>query len=389
MDRTRGAIAGKAGSIKRVRARLLIRTNAAWRRVSRILFPSIPDRFEPRSFPSAATRREAYHLSRYAQYLEALQASETDSAGTVQLSYSPIAKNIRRVGTALYENARRGRKTVIVAGNKKERERLMREGRGDWEPWLWSRIPRGQLHNVGTGTDDTALGWPCYFFPLIPELDGPPPAVQAPVWRGRIRTGRILEVAACTRYAFRLNQRMQDMVESHADKLGWPVDERVLGVHIRRGDASSEDLRKQNRPSFSLEAYLACADRLCTAHGIRTLYLSTESELELQRAKELRPRYRILHLEHDREIFPKISETPMFIEHLALQDPSVIEPIINSAVADLYFMMKSWAFVGTFNSEFSVCAWLLSTGDHGHMIPYVNLAGRSTLNMQQGNLLFR
>jgi hypothetical protein len=88
-------------------------------------------------------------------------------------------------------------------------------------------------------------------------------------------------------------------------------------------------------------------------------------------------------------VFPRINEASGFIETVAFEDPSVIEPLVHSAIADLWFLQRCRAFIGTFNSEFSVLAWLLCIGHHGHVVPYVNLAKRSDVEPWQGGLEFR
>ncbi len=157
-----------------------------------------------------------------------------------------------------------------------------------------------------------------------------------------------------------------------------PENEPMLGIHVRRGDAATTDLRRATRRSFLLEDYLSKADIICEQSDISVIYISTESEEEIERARRLRPQYRIFALHYDRSVFPRISETSTFIEDLALEDPTVIEPIIHSALSDLYFLQNCNAFIGTFNSEFSVLAWLLCIGTNGHLIPYINLHRRWT-----------
>jgi hypothetical protein len=173
-------------------------------------------------------------------------------------------------------------------------------------------------------------------------------------------------MAQCHDFAFRLASEVQATIESAKREMDWEPRRRTLGIHLRRGDVVA-------RKIFPLDAYLTQADRICERYDIDTIYLSTESQEEIEHAKELRPQYRWLALPHDRAIFPKQSETDRFIETRALEDPSVIEPIVESALADLYFLQHCDAFLGTFSSEFSLLAWLLCIGHKGCVVPYVNL----------------
>ncbi len=351
----------------------------------------MPDRLLPapmRLEAEAVVQRD--YSERFGRHLEWLQCRANAASDPVHLTFYPIAKNIRLVATALFRNVDRSRRTCIAPGNDGEEEDMRSEGGPPWKPWLWSRIPRGQLHNVEHEVDEAELAWPTYFLDIVrAEGEIEIPQRDRPDWRrGPLEKGRILRMAACARFAFRLNEHMRAVVSDWRERSGWDEEEPTLGIHLRRGDAATEDLEMQTRPSYSLEEYLADADILCNTYGIRTVYLSTESEAEIRRARELRPQYRFLSLAHDRSVFPNIADSSIFIEDLALSDHSVIEPIVNSAVADLWFLQNCNAFIGTFNSEFSVLAWLLCVGQNGFIVPYVNLAIRAELELFQGRLEF-
>jgi hypothetical protein len=163
--------------------------------------------------------------------------------------------------------------------------------------------------------------------------------------------------------------------------MGWERGRPMLGIHLRRGDAES-------RAYVGLATFLEQADVLCSRYDIDTIYLSTESIDEIERAKQLRPQYRFLYLQHDRAVFPKKEETELFIETRAFQDPSVIEPIVESALVELSLLQQSDAFIGTFDSEFSMLAWLLCIGHKDHLMPYVNMTPCRALAPTRGNLSF-
>ena len=59
-----------------------------------------------------------------------------------------------------------------------------------------------------------------------------------------------------------------------------------------------------------------------------------------------------------------------------------------SALADLYFLSRCRAFVGTFNSEFSMLGWLLCIGCNRHVVPYRDLTTFDRMRSFQGNLDF-
>ena len=163
-------------------------------------------------------------------------------------------------------------------------------------------------------------------------------------------------------------------------QMDWPDSKRlVLGIHIRRGDAASADSgggnpSKSTRKSFGLESYLQTADMMCERYGIRDIFLGTESRAEIERAIRLRPGYRFLTLDYDRSIFPDISNSSEFIEDLALDHPEFARELAVSAILDLAFFCECGAFIGAFNSEFSVLAWLLMVGSRGYLVPYISLS---------------
>lgn len=348
----------------------------------------------------ATADRQTAWSREFALFLERIQSVPQRSRRDAHLTWWPIARNVRAVATHLYRNSRRGVQTVIVAGNEEE-ERLLAtpkyqqfldpiDGRNLWKPWLWSRIPRGQLHNIGKDVDDAELAWPLYFSDLNTLSPGfvrsPPPRARPP--GTSVKNRKILGIAACSRYAFRLSPEVQAAIDVWNDEMGWEPDRRVLGIHVRRGDAAADDLTQTTRESFSLETYLAHADVLCDRYDIDTIYLSTESLAEVERAQALRPDYRFLYLRYDRGIFPRIGEDDRFIEFQAFRDPSIIEPIVTSALADLYFLQRADAFIGTFSSEFSMLAWLLCIGQKGYVMPYVNMSPQSKLHHARANLAF-
>ena len=254
-------------------------------RLYRKVAPQVSDQSlpSPEGLAAESAAQRAYS-GRFRSHLEWLQCAADVETAPTPLSYFPIGKNIRWIGTALYRNVKRNKRTVITAGNPREEERRRYQGCPAWRPWLWSRIPRAQLHDVDREVDDPGLSWPTYFQDLTHSTNGCRPIQSSRPTRGRGTKERVLRMAACTDYAFRLNEHMAGMLDDWKDRSAWDDNEPKIGIHLRRGDAASEDLAKQNRPFYPLEQYLQDADTRCERYGIRTIYLSTESEAEIERA---------------------------------------------------------------------------------------------------------
>ena len=195
------------------------------RQIRRSLYPDLPRQFLPRPRRMAGViRQQQIYSSLYRAHLEWLQCFSEAPSSPIHLTFYPIAKNLRLIGTALHDGVRAGRKVHIAPGNPREAALLRATGRGQWNPWLWSRIPRGQLDNLSAAQDDSARAWPTFF--VAPDAPVSPPfgaRPARPAWRqpGGRRTRRILETGACISYAFRLNPHMQAVVADHASRIGW------------------------------------------------------------------------------------------------------------------------------------------------------------------------
>jgi hypothetical protein len=364
------------------------------RKLFRSLYPDLPEQYLPASLNSSyRTEQQQHYSTKYLAYLEWLQSTGDTPSSSIHLTFQPIAKNIRLLGTALHDGVKQGTSVTIASGNPSEDAFLQKLKLGQWNPWLWSRISPREGEGDLAGQDDTSRAWQTLFEPLNSRISPSPEALlQKPglnlQWMN-CRSRLILEMAACVRYVFQINQAMRSYVMDQASRIGWRDDERKLAIHLRRGDAASEDLQQRTRTSFTLEDYLQEADIFHQNYGLSTIYLSTESQFEIEKAKILRPQYKFLSLDHDRAVFPRLAETELIIEIAALRNSTIVEPIVKSAIADLYFIGHCDAFIGTFNSEFSLLAWLICIGEKGYIMPYKDLVPKRQIHFFQGRLNFR
>ena len=188
----------------------------------------------------------------------------------------------------------------------------------------------------------------------------------------------LMRFCTCTHYTFQFSSEMEHMVEKAMGEIGWLASDKILGVHLRRGDALGSDLTSGTvcRWGSALEEYLTYVDVMCARYGFDTVYLSTESQDEIDKAKSLRPQYTILSLNISRDFFPSTGTTTSmgtnFIEHMARDDPSMVEPITLSCLLDLHFLHLCNGFIGSY-SAFSLYAWYLMVGRLGYVPPFVCL----------------
>lgn len=159
-------------------------------------------------------------------------------------------------------------------------------------------------------------------------------------------------------------------------EIGWDKYKRVFGVHVRRGDALSTSLgfgTDQRSGSF-LETYLHYADFIYQQYEFDTIYLTTKSQEEIEKARRLGPQ--ILSLDISCDFFPTTqivtSTGTNFIEDYAKDEPSIIEQIVVSALLDLHFLQVCDGLVGS-QSIFSQVAWYLMVCRLGYVPPFACL----------------
>ncbi len=353
---------------------------------SYIRFPSIPTEHFPDPCNLKTAEEEQISFSTtFKKKIDFIQTHALVRQG-VYLSFRPIGKNLRLLGTSVRENVIRNRKTYILEGGPPTEELMVSQKGYSWNPWLWGR--RSDYKEKEDDDRNTTRGWNTYFkqpstSPIIDDLSVEPKLKKPRLSDGpfnRSYLQRVLEIAAATSYVFSPIDSIIDQASFFRQKLHWPGEsEQILGIHIRRGDAAScgtDNGRppKATRISFPISSYLAAADIICAKYNIHYIYIATESEEEIERAIRLRPQYKILFLEHDRSIFPNLGLSDQFIEHIAFEQPDRIYDIMISAILDLYFLQDCHAFIGTFNSEFSILGWLLIIGNRRHLVPYISLS---------------
>ncbi|HYB96116.1 MAG TPA: hypothetical protein VEC39_14175 [Vicinamibacterales bacterium] len=352
------------------RRRLLVQHYLSYAR-----HPAVPPQHTPA--PDAPFDDEVRQFaSDYLAYVSSLQRTSTERR-QVRLTYRPIGKNLRLLATAIRRNADAGVATDIHPDGPAVEVRALERRGHRWQPWLWSRDPE-----AGDITADQA--WRVLFAgpECLAEPDTPQPL---PRWIGRgsgafpsQQLRRVITLAVATGYACQPVPLLARCADEAARAIGWPPRETpVLGLHVRRGDGASSDLgppRLSNRIAFSIAQYLEAADRLCDAYGIRHIFLATESRVEIERAARLRPHYTFLTVPHDRTLFPDIAETTRYIEEIALDHPERALPLARSAIIDLQLFARCHAFVGAFNSEFSMLAWLMCVAGRRAVVPFVSLS---------------
>ena len=244
--------------------------------------PLYPGRYLPVAPASKEARsRTAAQAEFSAAYLKRILAVQAGSGSTrrAYLTYRPLGKNLRLLGTAIRENVDLGRRVQIAAdGPPSERKALATQER-EWSPWVWARSSDGMKAGA---SHDAAQAWN-ELFQNPPATSGGAAAIAArrlahpafsePPFSASL-TEKILKLAAATCYVFTPTQPISDCIQELKAQMNWPdpSERPVLGIHIRRGDAASADAAASvptisTRRSFALESVSRYR-----GHDVRTIW---------------------------------------------------------------------------------------------------------------------
>ena len=315
----------------------------------------------------------------FSQYLELVQKFEPKTK-PVHLRFAPLGTNALFLADELCRNVNRGYGTKIVPGHYAHDQHCLdaynqkHDTEHTLQPWVLQRYDDHHQH---------PRPWEIWFRPLEESEAAPgnyrsrKQELQNNLKKFKTLNDRhALELGICLDYVTRFNSETLDFVQKH-DQI---KDCDVIAVHIRRGDACSEDLERAdpNRDNFHLCEYIARIENYRT-QGYKNFYILTESQSEIDR---LRSRFEgscnILYSSLDRENFIQIPKSEFnakyFVEYQSLENPAFAKFLMESALIDIHNARRCVGFIGTFSSQFSVTNWLKMTGYHRRRIPHQNLS---------------
>lgn len=329
------------------------------------------------------------HFKNYISFTNSiLNSAQTTSEETLEipLTFYPIAKNIRTVTSFLAKNVLDGYSSFInnMARNG-EVEHWKKHNDMKWYPWLWSR---GRMERDDYTNQE---GWNYYFDSFGSTHEDLPVSSNSIEPPGEIIVFFIY--LSCCKYAFRLNAHFQEMVMKYKAEMQWPENGKVLAVQIRRGDTVKKDGSMAGRPYFELNDYIEKMDIMIKEHEYEYIYISTDSNEEIGEIQKLRPEWKLLQLPIDRSQFLRVDETidlygkQMDLEVFCAMHPDRIPFIMDSGMADLYFISQCHGYISTISiSEFSICGWLLQIAEQEKLTPYINMTGEE-INVRERLLL--
>ncbi len=306
-------------------------------------------------------------------FVTKIQSAEELPTANVFLSFYPIAKNIRFCASYMSQNIMQYKRSKIAEegrpGESLFWEKSMRMGR--WSPWLWART---MLPSDYTNTQ----GWNHYFESF--QQDHFPPSnsinIDTEIACSIPKNVKLFFITlACHLYTFNLNNNYKLMMNEYRIAMKWPKNANILAIQIRRGDSCTMDGSTSTRPFYSLDQYLEKADILISNCQFTHIFISTDSDAEIEHIHLKRPEWKLLYLPFDRSQFMRLDKTkPEEVEKDCAKFPEKIPFIMKSAIADLFFISQCQGYVSTItSSEFSRCGWFLQMAVQQKMTPFINM----------------
>ena len=294
----------------------------------------------------------------------------------IPLSFYPIAKNIRFVSSYMTQNILNGMSSYIDNSSRNGEKDFWEKNlkRGNWYPWLWSRTRiEGNYKNID--------GWSLYFdsFTKIQNntyindlynLDNNHDILEPPD-----NLKLFFTYLSCIKYTFQLNNKYSNIMKNYKKIIDFPINSNILAVQIRRGETCTKDGLTTDRPYFNLNNYIDKIQLMIENNNFDYIYISTDSNEEIDKIRELKPNWKLLYLPFDRNMFIRMENNiPIDLEDSCRLNPETIPFIVDSALADLYFISLCKGYISTINqSEFSRLGWYLQISTQNNILPYINM----------------
>lgn len=316
----------------------------------------------------------------YLRYLELIQKHGRKTK-PVHLLFAPIGTNIVFLANQLHINIKHGLKTLITPGYYKYDEKNLADFNHKYqtshclEPWVLQRYDQYFEHQ---------RSWEIWFQDInsnsLASVDYPAEKKRLELALKKYKNtsdNKLLQYAVCLNYVSRFNAESMAFLKQY-DYVG---NQDCVAVHIRRGDACTEDLKiaDENRQHHHLDEYKKNIESFITK-GNKYFYVMTESQQEIDVLRQqLGKRVQVFCHHMDRSKFISIKNShydPLnFVEYRCLTDPEFAKISMESALIDIYNCQKCTAFIGTFSSQFSVLNYLKMLGYNKAFLATANLSG--------------
>jgi hypothetical protein len=295
--------------------------------------------------------------------------NQTNNYNEIPLSFYPIAKNIRMTSSYMTMNILNGYSSYIDNMARSGEPDFWKNNKkmGDWYPWLWSRGFEGNF-------EKNIDGWKIYFDSFIKNR----PSSNLEIVGDSIEPPEHLFIfflyLSSLQYSFHFNNKYQEKFSLFEKEMNWPNNSKILAVQIRRGETCMKDGSISDRPFYHLEEYIKNIDKMISTNGFEYIYISTDSDEEISELKKLRPEWKLLYIPIDRTQFFRMKNGFVDLEVFCTLEPNRIPFIVDSGLADLYFISQCQGYISTISvSEFSRCGWFLQIARQRKITPYINM----------------
>lgn len=289
------------------------------------------------------------------------------NTGEVYMSFYPIAKNVRFLASFMTQNILMNKRSIISNLARHGEDKFIIDiHKNRWHPWIWSR-------GLVQGNYSNQEGWEQYFdsfskkaqsFQIIGEIERPPDD-----------TFVFYLNLACILYTHQFSEKYRNEINEYARQLKWPTT-KVLALQIRRGEiASKKGEHIYDRPYIPLENYIERTDLFLKNNPDFThIYISTDSDEEIENIRMLRPQWNLIILPIDHSKFYRCTGNNVDVEGYVMADISRIPFVTGTAMADMYFMGQCQGIVGTMtNSAFARLAFFLQMANQEMVVPYYDM----------------
>jgi hypothetical protein len=332
-----------------------------------------------------------YYCNWARKHVEDIQFNSVNKI-EIPLTFYPIAKNIRIPSSHMVKNILSNKSSFIHNKSKGNEANFWKniKNRGSWFPWLWAR---GRIEGDYKNID----GWKFYFDSFTKNHNKIYDNGELKEPDNKFKLFFIY--LACIKYTFQLNEKYIKLMDDYKKKMNWPgYKEKILAVQIRRGETCTKDCSKSDRELVFLDKYIKNIELLLEKNDYEYIYISTDSNEEIQKIKEIKPQWKILSLPIDRTKFFRMNKNAkpskyggtgeaIDLEDSCRQNPSAIPFIVDTGLSDLYFISKCHGYISTLsNGEFSRCGWYLQISEQKCLTPYINL-NTKLLNLSEKNKL--
>lgn len=291
-----------------------------------------------------------------------------------QLSFYPISKNIRMISSVVAENLTNGKNTKFSKKAKKGEAKFVKQFLkwNSWYPWIWTRWANNNLSNLGS--------WSVYFHfsRTNAHLKGQKLKVLK-VNRTEKTYAKIGIYVFAISKVFQLNESTKKEIVKIIPKEFFISKEKIIGVHVRRGENISEknDIQREGFTYFDLSIYFNEIKKVSEQIKTKKIYLSTDSLEVIEYAQEELKEYTVMYSDINRNgFFRPTSTEQVSLETIIANDSQMAKFYSLTSIADLYALSKCDYIVGTISiSEFSKTAWYLAMADKNRFVPFSSISG--------------